>query len=109
MEAVTRVLVYKVATLVSTNERIYLSAVTQFQDLFLLEHLSKTRQTTQRFFNKLLQVGVDAYHATVVSQALARFICEEVPPNSLQRQSVLFCWDAVVSAGLVSDHTSLMF
>lgn len=81
----------------------------QFQDLFFLEHLSKTRQTTQQFFYELLQVGVDAYHATVVSQALARFVCEEVPPNALQRQSVLFCWDAVVSAGLVSDRKALLF
>ncbi|MEO0540261.1 MAG: hypothetical protein AAFZ80_05265 [Cyanobacteria bacterium P01_A01_bin.105] len=80
----------------------------QVQDLFLLEHLSQTRQTTQHFFYKLLQVGVDAYHATVVSQALARFICEEVPPNSLQRQSVLFCWDAVMLAGLVSDRKALI-
>ncbi|MEL6137438.1 MAG: hypothetical protein AAFR42_08525 [Cyanobacteria bacterium J06628_6] len=79
-----------------------------FPDLALLDHLSKTRQTTQRFFHKLLMVGVDAYHATVVSQALARFVCEQVPPNSLQRQSVLFCWDAVVSAGLVSDRKALM-
>ncbi|MEO1592350.1 MAG: hypothetical protein AAFU71_13830 [Cyanobacteria bacterium J06632_22] len=83
--------------------------MTQFQDLFLLEHLSKTRQTTQRFFNALVRVGVDAYHATVVSQALARFVCEEVPPNALQRQSVLFCWDAVLLAGLINDRTSLMF
>ena len=104
-----RVLVDKVATLVQTIERIYLSPVNQFQDVFLLEHLSKTRQTTRRFFHELLQVGVDAYHATVISQALARFVCEKVPPNTLQRQSVLFCWDAVVLAGLVNDRTTLRF
>ena len=103
-----RVLVHKVATLMHIFERIYLTAVNYFQDLLLLEHLSQTRQTTQQFFYELVRVGVDAYHATVVSQALARFICEQVPPNSLQRQSVLFCWDAVVSAGLVSDRTAPM-
>jgi hypothetical protein len=77
--------------------------VIQLQDLLLLEHLSKTRQMTLYYFYELLQVGVDAYHATVISQALARLNCEQIPPNPLQKQSLLFCWDAVVQAGLIHE------
>lgn len=78
----------------------------QAQDLLLLEHLSKTRQMTLDYFDQLLHVGVDAYHATVVSQALARLSCECIPPNPLQRQSLLFCWDAILQAGLLADESS---
>ena len=77
----------------------------QAHDLLLLEHLSKTRQMTITYFDQLLRVGVDAYHATVVSQALARLSCERIPPNPLQRQSLLFCWDAIQQAGILSESS----
>jgi hypothetical protein len=77
--------------------------VIQAQELVLFEHLLDTQKVTRQYFCQLLQAGLDAYHATIISQALARFMCEQVPPNPLQQNSLAFCKEAVVRSGLVND------
>jgi hypothetical protein len=83
--------------------------VIQAQELVLFEHLIDTQKVTRQYFCKLLQAGLDAYHATIISQALARFMCEQVPPNAFQRNSFAFCKEAVVRSGLINDMQAGFF
>ncbi|NEQ32062.1 MAG: hypothetical protein F6K04_13835 [Leptolyngbya sp. SIO4C5] len=59
-----------------------------------------TRRTAQSFLQELLQVGADSQSAYIVSQALARRLCEDIPPNSLQQQAIEACQEAIYRAGL---------
>lgn len=66
----------------------------------LFSNLYLTRRTSQQFLQDLLQVGADFQLACIASQALARRLCEDIPPNSLQQQAIDACQEAIYRAGL---------
>ncbi|NJO09519.1 MAG: hypothetical protein HC873_07510 [Leptolyngbyaceae cyanobacterium SL_1_1] len=70
----------------------------------LFSNLYLTRRTSQEFLRDLLQVGTDFQLACVVSQAIARRLCEDIPPNSLQHQAIEACQEAIYRAGLGFDE-----
>ncbi|NEP15761.1 MAG: hypothetical protein F6J97_02535 [Leptolyngbya sp. SIO4C1] len=83
--------------------------MSQSEDLSPYKQLLKTRQVSERYFERLQQVGLPAPEAAVISQALARFRCEQVPLNTLQRQTLRVCWDWVATSGLVRDRKVIPF
>ncbi|MEM8807787.1 MAG: hypothetical protein AAGF01_17345 [Cyanobacteria bacterium P01_G01_bin.38] len=79
------------------------------QTLNQLLPLTKTRLTAKRYFTRLRQVGVEAHYATIISQALARLRCEQVPLNVLQKRALQFYWHGVIGAGLVRSRKVIPF
>ena len=59
-----------------------------------------TRERTQTYFFKLLEVGAHIPQASIASQALARFECEKVPPNPCQQKALAICQEALIAANL---------
>ena len=72
----------------------------QLQDFRFPNNVLLTRQLSARYLKDLIQVGADVYHARIASAALARFLCESIPPNPLQQVSIDCCESEIWLAGL---------
>lgn len=72
------------------------SVVLRVEDIALLKRLANKRLTCLTYFHRFLTAGVDAHNAVVASYALVRLKYENIPPSTVQRQSLQVCWDTLM-------------